>query len=94
MSGTPEWKVYNASKEYIAACKYSEDAAALVSCNGEGGTIRHGHGKVLWTEGAESFSAGDSYDETARVVMERHQRNLEAAYIKAHGKLPDGYRTV
>lgn len=40
---------------------YAEDAAMLVSALGEGADIRVGR-RVMWTEGAEDQSAGESYD--------------------------------
>lgn len=68
MAGSPQWKVYR-GKKYIAACKYAEDAAALVSLGG--GVVKWGHGAVVWTEGAEAFSAGESYDGAARLMFDR-----------------------
>jgi hypothetical protein len=69
MAPTPMFKVYR-GKEYVAACKYAEDAAALVGC-GCGTVIKHGHGLTLWTEGSEAFPAGESYDRAAEVMFGR-----------------------
>lgn len=94
MSGSPAWKVYRpgASRpEYVAACKYPEDAAALVALSGEG-TVKHGHGLTVWREGREAFPASESYDGAAALMRKRLQRKLEANYVKAHGKLPADYR--
>jgi hypothetical protein len=71
MAGTPRFKIYTADGEYTAACKYVEDAAALVAILGDGATIRPDHHKPAWTEGAEEFSAGESYDRVGEVVYER-----------------------
>jgi hypothetical protein len=73
MAGSPTWKVYNATGEYIAACKHVEDAAALCALNGDGTTIRSGHAKswTVWTEGAESQPAGESYDHVAELAAFR-----------------------
>lgn len=68
MAGTPSWKVYR-DGEYVAACKFAEDAACLVSCFG--GEVRYDHKLLVWTEGAEAFSAGESYDRAAAVMHER-----------------------
>jgi hypothetical protein len=59
MAAAPFGKVYRLG-EYVASCKYPEDPAALVTCMG--GEIRAGHSRVVWTEGKEEFSAGESYD--------------------------------
>jgi hypothetical protein len=85
MAATPEWKVYRAG-EYIAACKYAEDAAALVSM--AGGLVKHGHSLIVWREGSEEFSAGESYDGAARIMERRRYDNYAAAYVKMHGSLP------
>ena len=76
MARAPDWKVYF-EKEYIAACKHVEDAAALVAFRGHGATIRHGHRAcdVVWTEGSESQSAAESYDYVSEVVQQRVQTN-------------------
>lgn len=73
MAATPEYKVYNAQKEYVAACKYALDAAILVSNYNDGATIRHGHSLkgIVWTEGAEDQPAGESYDHVADVIHAR-----------------------
>lgn len=68
MAATPPWKVYR-DGEYVAACKYAEDAAALVAMSG--GIIEHGHSLVVWREGEEDFSAGESYDEAAELMFKR-----------------------
>lgn len=71
MARSPEFKVYNPEGEYIAAMKHLEDAAAVVALYGEGTTIRYGHTRVLWREGAEKFQAQYSYDGTAAICRER-----------------------
>lgn len=77
MAKTPEWKVFNPSGEYIAACKHVEDAACLVALYGKGATIKNpwtGSMKPLWVEGSEESPAGESYDRVMLVVNERCQR--------------------
>jgi len=73
MAGSPRFKIYSAANEYIASIKYLEDAAAFVSIQGEGATVRSGHAKrnILWTEGLDG-NAGESYDGAA-LVMEARQ---------------------
>jgi hypothetical protein len=87
MAGAPNWKVYNPAGEYIAACKHVEDAAALAALNGNGTTIRSGHSKAftVWTEGAESQPAGESYDHVATLAADRLRTINRAYYAKHHG---------
>lgn len=68
------WRVYNSDGEYVALLKHPEDAAALVSCLGEGTTICAEHKKALWREGAEDEPASESYDHVAEVVMRRLEK--------------------
>lgn len=70
MAGSPRFKVYR-DGEYVACFKYAEDAAVLVAA--AGGDIRDGHGlrDIVWKEGAEAFSAGESYDSVAALVNDR-----------------------
>ena len=96
MASSPRYKVYvlrtvagdgsGAVEEYVASCKYAEDAAALVAVLGEGATIRFGHGPVLWAEGREDQSAGESYDHVREVCDAREHRYQVEAYDKAHGR--------
>lgn len=72
MAATPRWKVYNRDGEYIAACKYPEDAAVLVAVQGDGATIRLGHRVVVFEQGADG-DAGESYDQVAALC---HQFEL------------------
>lgn len=71
MAASPRFKVYKGS-EYIASCKYADDAAAL--CRADIYTIRDGHTRIVWDEGNEEFSAGESYDGVAEVVYSRTRR--------------------
>jgi hypothetical protein len=86
MASTPPWKVYR-NGEYVASCKYPEDAAMLVSASG--GVVKHGHSLTVWTEGREEFSAGESYDQAAATMEQRRYAAYADAYKKAYGKLPD-----
>lgn len=66
---SPRWKVYNHVGEYVASCRYVEDAAALCANWGYGATIRDGHGPIAFTNGTEA-DAADSYDAVADIVTE------------------------
>ena len=69
MARTPDLKIYR-NGEYVASCKYEEDAAAI--CGMTTGTqVRMGHGgPIIFTEGKERVLAGDSWDEAAEVMRE------------------------
>ena len=69
MGSAPRYKVYSADGEYRAACKYVEEAAAIVALLGDGATIRCGHSAkdARWTEGVDGY-AGESYDAVAECV--------------------------
>ena len=73
MSGSPILKVYNTQGEYIGCLKSGEDAACICARYGSGASVRYGHKKsdTIWREGAEEFSAGESYDRAAQVMNDR-----------------------
>jgi len=71
MAGSPRWKIYDQRKRYQAACKEIEAAAQLVVWYGTGSTIRDRHGIIVWTEGSETQTAVESYDELAETVYSR-----------------------
>lgn len=86
MAASPQWKIYREG-EYVGCCKYAEDAAALVSVSG--GVVKHGHSLIVWREGHEEFSAGESYDRAAEIMQKRRYASYAEAYKRAYGKLPD-----
>lgn len=70
MGASPPYKVYDHEGQYVAACRYVSDAAAIVACHDTPGwTIRYGHHKrsTLWTEGQDG-QAGESYDHVVEVA--------------------------
>lgn len=73
---SPRWKVYSAAREYRGCLKHVEDAAPVVALLGYGATIRDGHRvrDVVWREGYEEQSAGESYDFVAAVAHDRARR--------------------
>lgn len=72
MGASPGWKVYNAKGEYVAACRDLYMAAAIIAgVGGDWWTIRWRHGRIMWREGAEGVSAGESYDQVAITVAKR-----------------------
>lgn len=74
-----DWKVYR-DGEFVAAFKFPEDAAVLVSATG--GQVRFGHSMVVWTEGKEDFSAGESYDRAGEVMEQRRREKMRAQFAK------------
>ncbi len=84
MSGSPKFKVYNPSGEYIGCVKYAEDAAALVALYGDGAKVKYQHSKVLWHEGQESIGAGESYDEAGTIIRTREHGMHAASFAKVY----------
>jgi hypothetical protein len=77
MAAAPPWKIYepgpDGALQYVGAVKRPEYGAMLVACLDEGAEVRFGHSSraVVWTEGAEEFSAADSYDGAAEIMVTR-----------------------
>lgn len=74
MAAAPQLKIYDQDGNYEGAVKHAETAAAIIAGVGQDGwTIRDGHGKrdIVWTEGAESQPAAESYDRVAGTVYQR-----------------------
>ena len=88
MGHSPFFKVYGKSHGYIAACKYASDAACLVGLYGEGSTVKYDHAKVLWREGKEEISAGDSYDIAAETMLKRLEAHHKESWTQQYGHRP------
>jgi hypothetical protein len=69
MARSPILKVYR-DGEYVASCKYYEDAAAICGMGGNA-KVKLDHGRTIWTEGSEVISAGDSWDEAGTIMRDR-----------------------
>jgi hypothetical protein len=69
----PKWKVYLGA-EFIASCRYPEDAAALVAAHRDGGYVYYNHDLCVWQEGKEEFWAGENYDRAADIMRQRVKR--------------------
>lgn len=65
-------RVYDEDGQHRGSFEHGEDAASFVSFLGDGATIRFGT-IVLWTEGAESQPAGESYDYVTETIADRLQ---------------------
>ena len=85
MAGSPQFKVYGPANQYEAAVKHAEVAAMLVATLGDGWTVRNGHAKrdIVWTEGAEQFSAAESYDGAAEVMHIRMRNGSDGQRLAA-----------
>lgn len=86
MAASPQFKVYNARGEYMAATKEPEAAGALISLYGDGSTIRYGHTWVLWTEGQEEVPANESYDTVATTVYSRLAAKQQESYDRTYAR--------
>ena len=83
MSSPLVWKVYSPT-EQVGAVRYAEEAAALVSLYGDGGQVKV-DGRIVWREGRESQTAGESFDFAAGVMHGRRRENAEAHYQRVMG---------
>lgn len=91
MAGTPKYKIYDNDGQYVASTKSADDAAILVVIGySDKGTVRLGHGQILYTAGTDGHTT-DSYDDVAAIILRREQQIMEAAYKKVHGALPADY---
>jgi len=71
MAASPEFKVYDSSGKYQAACKEIAAAVSLMGLYGEGSTIRHRHGFIAWTEGKDGDSMALGYDAAEKLILDR-----------------------
>lgn len=71
MAKSPDYKVYDADGNYQAAVKSAALGVVLAGFLGEGATVRYGHKRVVWVEGAEDTTATDSYDEATSLIIKR-----------------------
>ena len=80
MTNSPNWKVFNPKGEYVASCKFPEDAAAIVAAYGDGASIRWGHAKkdTVFTEGENECRAGNSYDACGELCRTRKHLTIFA----------------
>lgn len=79
------FKVYSDGK-YVAALRHAEDAANIASCYTDG-VIKYGTW-IVWREGKEEFSGGDSYDGAARIMHDRI-RAKHIAQLRRQGRTDD-----
>lgn len=69
MSGTPKYKAFR-GKEYVAAFKYAEDVAVLISANVVD-RVSYDRAVWVWKETDDSNIAANSYDDAAELMTER-----------------------
>lgn len=77
MAASPDFKIYR-DGEYVASCKYAEDAACLAGMS-EGTVVKYRHRQVIWREGVEDFFASESWDGAAEVMSSRLPQRQQAA---------------
>ena len=80
MAQSPRFKVFTEQGEYVASAKTPTIAAMVVSGLG-GGTIRDGHGPIVWTDGKDG-DAGESYDVVEDIVWSRIRARSHARYAE------------
>ena len=85
MASSPQFKVYSPHGQYLAACKYPEDAAAIIALHGDGAQIRWGHKFIVWDEGKETCPAGESFDLVSGTVWDRVNSRMSASALKREG---------
>lgn len=71
MAKSPDYKVYDSDGNYQAAVKFPVLGVVLAGFLGPGATVRYGHSRIVWTEGAEDDKETDSYDEAERLIAKR-----------------------
>jgi hypothetical protein len=64
------WKIYSRMGLYVAACRYAEDAAAVVAFHGEGTRVMRG-GFVVYTEDDNVLAASNA-DGAAAIMHEMY----------------------
>ena len=70
MAAGLDFKVYR-GKELVATTRHAEDAAS-VAASTSNAVIKYA-GRIVWREGRESISAGQSYDQAAETMWDRIQ---------------------
>ena len=87
---SPIYKIFRRG-EYVASCKYPEDAAAICGMT-KGTEVKLGHsGPILFREGSESISAAESWDEAAKIMRQRQGDYIKFSYwcrFSPHGCKP------
>jgi hypothetical protein len=81
-----DWKVFGPDGVYVASCRDPKTAAIVVDEYGRGSVVKFGHTKIVWREGFEQISAGDSLDMCATVLKNRKAEIIKASYIRAYGQ--------
>lgn len=67
-------KVYSSSGKYVAALRFFEEAAMIAAL---GDRVVKVNGRIVWKEGREEFSAGDSFDRAASVMRNRMMEHTD-----------------
>lgn len=86
MASSPQLKIFNPDGDYIASCKYYEDAAMLVGSYGHGAKVKLGHSSIIWNEGQEEIEASESFDRARQIMVERVDEIYKRSFIRLHGQ--------
>tara|TARA_R110002110_G_scaffold386269_2_gene597942 strand:- start:489 stop:785 length:297 start_codon:yes stop_codon:yes gene_type:complete len=76
MAASPNIKVFNPDNEYVASCKYFEDAGAVAFGYGPGATVRMGHAKrdTIFTVSDDPDADNDGeYHAAFTAILERRK---------------------
>ena len=75
----PQYKVF-VDGEYIASTKYALEAAVLAGLRMDSDVRYGGHARknIIWKEGEEGFSACESWDKAASIMVSRVRTFVQA----------------
>ena len=79
----PQLKVFSSNGEYVAGCKYAEDAIALAQFRGVGASVRYGHAKknTVWLVSEDDDLTGDGWSiSDAELLWERVEQMYDKGY--------------
>lgn len=82
MSGTPKFKIFR-NGEYVAACRYAEDAAAAVAAFGD--VVKY-EGRIIWRTISEQSEFTESYDAAADLMLGRIRGRAVNALLDGFGE--------
>ena len=71
------YKVIDVQKKVIAQCRYAEDAALIASVTGVGTIVKYRYRWIIWREGKEETTGGQSVDRCARIMLDRIKAHIE-----------------
>lgn len=79
------YKVYANKTELIATAKYGAIAATIAGIYGPTATVK-AHGRIVWREGSEEFTAIGNSNRAADVMLTRIRRHHNETMTKYHAR--------